>query len=89
MSEGVKGIVGAVVIFNHGPKFGIIFLVSYHPAHDKSIASKKVNYYRITRISDLLAKKIFIWNSRHRIVSNYKKINSQQKVTLNESISIL
>jgi hypothetical protein len=37
----LKGIVGAVVIFNHGFKFGIIFLVSDHPAHEKLIASKK------------------------------------------------
>jgi hypothetical protein len=50
--------VGVVVIFNHGLKFGIIFLGSDYPAHEKSIASKKVYYYRITsfRISDLLAK---------------------------------
>jgi hypothetical protein len=55
----LKGIVGAVVIFDHGLKFGIIFLVSDHAAHEKLIASKKkVYYYRITnsRISDLLAK---------------------------------
>jgi hypothetical protein len=31
----------AVVIFDHGLKFGIIFLVSDHPAHEKLIASKK------------------------------------------------
>jgi hypothetical protein len=37
----LKGIVGAVVIFNHGLKFGIFFLVSDHPAHEKLIASKK------------------------------------------------
>ena len=37
----LKGIVGAVVIFDHGLKFGIIFLVSDHPAHEKLIASKK------------------------------------------------
>ena len=36
-----KGIVGAVVIFDHGLKFGIIFLGSDYPAHEKSIASKK------------------------------------------------
>jgi hypothetical protein len=36
-----KEIVGAVVIFDHGLKFGIIFLVSDHPAHIKLIASKK------------------------------------------------
>jgi hypothetical protein len=36
-----KGIVGAVVIFDHGLKFGIIFLVSDHPAHEKLIAIKK------------------------------------------------
>jgi hypothetical protein len=36
-----KGIVGAVVIFNHGLKFGIVFLVSDHSAHEKLIASKK------------------------------------------------
>jgi hypothetical protein len=36
-----KGIVGAVIIFDHGLKFGIIFFVSYHPAHKKLIASKK------------------------------------------------
>jgi hypothetical protein len=35
-----KGIVGAVVIFDHSPKFGIIFLVSDHPAHEKLIARK-------------------------------------------------
>ena len=35
-----KGIVGAVVIFDHGLKFGIIFLVS-DPSHEKLIASKK------------------------------------------------
>jgi hypothetical protein len=35
------GIVGAVVIFNHGLKFGIVYLVSEHPAHDKLIASKR------------------------------------------------
>ena len=37
----VKGIVGAVVIFDHGLKFGIIFLVSDHSAHEKLIAIKK------------------------------------------------
>jgi hypothetical protein len=37
----IKGIVGAVVILDHGLKFGIIFLVSDHPAHEKLIASKK------------------------------------------------
>jgi hypothetical protein len=37
----LKGIVGAVVIFNHGLKFGIVFLVSDHPAHEKFIANKK------------------------------------------------
>jgi hypothetical protein len=36
-----KGIVGAGVIFNHGLKIGIVFLVSDHPAHEKLIASKK------------------------------------------------
>jgi hypothetical protein len=36
----LKEIVGAVVIFDHGLKFGIIFLVSDHPAHKKLIASK-------------------------------------------------
>ena len=35
-----KGIVGAVVIFDHVLKFGIIFLVSDHPAHKKLIASE-------------------------------------------------
>jgi hypothetical protein len=52
--------VGAVVIFDHGLKFGIIFLVSDHLAHEKLIARKKVYYYRITssRISDLLEKTI-------------------------------
>jgi hypothetical protein len=51
--------VGAVVIFDHGLKFGIIFLVSDHPAHEKLTASKKKVYNcRIinSRISDLLAK---------------------------------
>jgi hypothetical protein len=38
----IKGIVGAVVIFNHGLKFGIVFLASDHPAHEKLIASKKM-----------------------------------------------
>jgi hypothetical protein len=37
----LKEIVGAVVIFSHGLKFGIVFLVSDHPAHEKLIASKK------------------------------------------------
>jgi hypothetical protein len=37
----LKGIVGAEVIFDHGLKFGIIFLVYDHPAHEKLIASKK------------------------------------------------
>ena len=37
----LKGIVGGVVIFDHSLKFGIIFLVSDHPAHEKFIASKK------------------------------------------------
>ena len=36
----LKGIVGAVVIFDHGLKFGIVFLVSDHPAHEKLIASE-------------------------------------------------
>ena len=59
----IKGIAGAVVIFDYGLKFGIIFLASDHPAHEKSIASKKVYYYRITssRISDLLAKIIYLF----------------------------
>jgi hypothetical protein len=54
----LKEIVGAVVIFDHGLKFGIIFLVSDHPAHKKLIASNTNFYYRITssRISDLLAE---------------------------------
>jgi hypothetical protein len=39
--RGVKGIVGAVVTFNHGLEFGIIFLVSDHPTHEKSFARKK------------------------------------------------
>ena len=55
---------GAVVIFDHGLKFGIIFLVSDHPAHKKLIASqKKVYYYRITnsRISDSLAEIIYLF----------------------------
>jgi hypothetical protein len=39
-----KGIVGAVVIFDHGLKFGIIFLVSDHPAHEKLIANKKSSF---------------------------------------------
>jgi hypothetical protein len=59
-----KEIVGAEVIFDHGLKVGIIFLVSDHPAHGKLIASKKkVYYYRITssRISDLLAKIIHLF----------------------------
>ena len=53
----------AVVIFNHGLKFGIVFIVSDHPAHEKLIASKKKFYYRITssRISDLLAKIIYLF----------------------------
>ena len=42
----LKGIVGAVGIFDHGSRFGIIFLVSDHPAH------KKHNF----TISDWLAK---------------------------------
>ena len=37
----LKGLVDAIVIFNHGLKFRIIFLVSEHPAHEKLIASKK------------------------------------------------
>jgi hypothetical protein len=37
----IKGVVGAVIIFNHGLEFGFIFLVSDHPAHEKLIASKK------------------------------------------------
>ena len=37
----LKGIVGAVVIFDHGRKFGIIVLVSDHQEHKKLIASKK------------------------------------------------
>ena len=58
-----KRIVGAVVIFDHGLKFGIIFLETDHPAHQKLIASKKVHYYRNTssRISDLLAKIIYLF----------------------------
>ena len=39
--ETIKEIVSAVVIFDHGLKFGIIFLVSDHPAQEKLIASKK------------------------------------------------
>jgi hypothetical protein len=55
--------VGAVVIFDHGLKLGIIFLVFDHSAHEKLIASKKVHFYRITssRISDLLAKIIYLF----------------------------
>ena len=54
---------GAVVIFDHGLKFGIVFLVSDHPAHEKLIASKKKFSYRITssRTSDLLAKIICLF----------------------------
>ena len=54
---------GAVVIFDNGLKFGILFLVSDHPAHKKLIASKKKFYNRITssRISDLLAKIIYLF----------------------------
>ena len=32
---------GAVVIFDYGFKFGIMFYVFDHPAHEKLIASKK------------------------------------------------
>ena len=52
---------GAVVIFNHVLEFGIIFLVSDHPAHEKSIARKKkmiiITCSTTSRISDLLANK--------------------------------
>ena len=37
----IKEIVGAVVMFDHGFKFGIIFLVFDHPAYENLIASKK------------------------------------------------
>jgi hypothetical protein len=37
----LKGIVGAVVIFDHGLKFIIILIISDHQAHEKLIASKK------------------------------------------------
>jgi hypothetical protein len=59
----LKGIVGVVVIFNHGLKFGIVFLVSDHSAHEKLIASKKNFNYRITssRTSDLLEKIIYLF----------------------------
>jgi hypothetical protein len=50
--------VGAVGLFDHGLKFGIIFLVSDHPAHEKLIASKK-NY----AISAQKCIKISIWAS--------------------------
>jgi hypothetical protein len=40
-TDPLKGIVGAVVIFNHGLKFGIIFLVSDHPAHVARLQQKK------------------------------------------------
>ena len=36
-----KGIVSAVVIFDHGLKFGILFSTPHAAAHEKSIASKK------------------------------------------------
>ena len=42
-----QGIVGAVVIIDHGLKFGIIFLVSDHPANEKFIASRK-KFFTIT-----------------------------------------
>jgi hypothetical protein len=60
--------VGAVVIFNHGLKFGIVFLVSDHSAHEKLIASKKkVFSFRITssRTSDLPAKIIYLFTIPH------------------------
>jgi hypothetical protein len=55
--------ISVVVIFDHGLKFGIIFLETDHPANKKLIASKKKVYYRITssRISDLLAKIIYLF----------------------------
>ena len=38
----IKGIVRAIIIFDHGFKFGIVFIVSDHPAHEKLIARKKL-----------------------------------------------
>ena len=40
IAKNFKEIVGAVVIFDHGLKFRIIFLVSDHPARKKMITSK-------------------------------------------------
>jgi hypothetical protein len=37
----LKGIVGAVVIFDHGRKFGIFSIAPDHPAPQKSFAIKK------------------------------------------------
>ena len=37
----LKGIVGAVVIFDHGRKFGIFSITSDHPAPRESFAIKK------------------------------------------------
>ena len=42
----LKGIVGAVVIFDHGRKFGIFSIASDHPAPRKSFAIKK-NTFRL------------------------------------------
>ena len=43
-----QGYYGCGHYFNHGLKFDINFLVSDHPAHKKSIASKKIINYPIT-----------------------------------------
>ena len=54
----IQGIVSPVVIFNHGLKFVIIFLVFDHSAHEKAIESKKGNHYRIksSKIPNCLQK---------------------------------
>ena len=55
-------------MFDHGLKFGIVFLVLDHPAHEKLIASKKnVFSYRITssKTSNLLAKIIYLFTIPH------------------------
>ena len=39
--KGLKGIVGAVVIFDHGRKFGIFSIAPDHPAPQESFAIKK------------------------------------------------
>ena len=76
--------------FNYGLRLSIIFHVSDHPEHEKSIESKKVHYYRISCsiISYRSQKQKKIGKLETKADLKLKK-KSKIKVTLIEGILVL